>query len=214
MRNGSQISAQAFEFADGGNVTIDAANGFVVAVPDQNNDILANASQGQGGNINIAVQNIFGLEVRPRSEGPNDIDASSDFGLDGDVTIQTPGIEPDQGAVELSRDLSTPPLSQTCQGNGSGAVSQFFNIGRGGLTASPYDPLSPDGVQEDIYPAGQAPPPVVAAASASGFSVSPEPIIEARGWIVNDRGEVVLVAEVPDMSAQNVCYINSGREAI
>ena len=215
MRNGSQISAQAFEDADGGNVTINASNGFVVAVPDQDNDIIAKAVEGQGGDIDITVQNIFGLEERPAipGNGTNDIDASSEFGLDGDVTIETPGVDPNQGIVELPGGLATPAPSQNCQTSG-GSSSRFTNIGRGGLTASPYDPLSGDGVLEDIYPAEQDITLTNQTTSSGDSSAPPEQIVEARGWIVNARGEVVLVAVEPDASAGNLCYLNSGSNAI
>ena len=215
MRNGSQISAQAFEDADGGNVTINASNGFVVAVPDQDNDIIAKAVEGQGGDIDITVQNIFGLEERPAipGNGTNDIDASSEFGLDGDVTIETPGVDPNQGIVELPGGLAPPAPSQNCQTSGDSS-SRFTNIGRGGLTASPYDPLSGDGVLEDIYPAEQDITLTNQTTSSGDSSAPPEQIVEARGWIVNARGEVVLVAVEPDASAGNLCYLNSGSNAI
>ena len=96
LQNQSLISAQAFNNANGGTINIDAAKGVVTAASDQNNDIIANAVQGQGGTINITTQGIFGIAKR-KSTPPNitnDIDASSDFGLAGTVTINTPDVEP------------------------------------------------------------------------------------------------------------------------
>lgn len=64
LRNNSLISARATsDAANGGNINIDASNGFVVAFPGGNNgsDIIASASRGQGGNIKITAQSIFGL---------------------------------------------------------------------------------------------------------------------------------------------------------
>lgn len=48
MRNNSLISATAGGTGNGGNIAIDADNGFIVAVPKENSDITANASRGRG----------------------------------------------------------------------------------------------------------------------------------------------------------------------
>ncbi|HEY9833030.1 MAG TPA: filamentous hemagglutinin N-terminal domain-containing protein, partial [Stenomitos sp.] len=67
MRHGSRISTTAGTAqagGDGGNIAIDAQ--FIVAVPRENSDITANAFTGQGGNINITTQGIYGLQFRPR----------------------------------------------------------------------------------------------------------------------------------------------------
>ena len=61
LSNSGQISAQAFQDADGGNVVINAADGFIVAVLDQDIDFIDNAVEVQGGYIVITVHNIFGL---------------------------------------------------------------------------------------------------------------------------------------------------------
>ncbi|EDX73516.1 filamentous haemagglutinin family N-terminal domain protein [Coleofasciculus chthonoplastes PCC 7420] len=80
MRRNSLISAEAFGGqGDGGNIDIDTE--FVVAIEDENSDIVADAFGGNGGNINITAQNIFGLEFRPQRTPKSDITASSRFGL-------------------------------------------------------------------------------------------------------------------------------------
>ena len=79
--NGGRITAQASGSANGGNVTIDAGEGFILAFPDGNNDIVARADRGNGGRINIDTEAIFGLEERVSEPAnfTNDIDASSNL---------------------------------------------------------------------------------------------------------------------------------------
>ena len=143
FRNSSLISAEAFNNAVGGNVTINADNGFLLAFPDQNNDILANASQGNGGNIDISTQAIFGLEER-RSTPPNqtnDIDASSEFGLQGDFSLNTPDFDPTTGLINLPASVgdASDRISQNLCEQGVG--SEFIVTGKGGIPPNPADSL-------------------------------------------------------------------------
>ncbi|MEL6909558.1 MAG: filamentous hemagglutinin N-terminal domain-containing protein, partial [Cyanobacteria bacterium J06598_4] len=99
LRGSSFISAEALGNANGGNLSIDT--NFIVAFPNGNNDIIASAAQGQGGNIDVVAESLLGIEERPLNPFTNDINASSEFGLDGDISIDTPDINPLQGAAEL-----------------------------------------------------------------------------------------------------------------
>ena len=87
LRDSSTISAEALEDADGGNITIDTE--FLIAFPNENNDIIANAERGRGGNIDITAVSVFGIEERPLNPFTNDINASSDFELQNN-TMLTP----------------------------------------------------------------------------------------------------------------------------
>ncbi|NJM62346.1 MAG: filamentous hemagglutinin, partial [Oscillatoriales cyanobacterium RU_3_3] len=76
LEDNSFISARALNNADGGNLNINT--NFVVAFPNQNNDIIANAQQGRGGNININAESIFGIQENPvLNPITNDLNASS-----------------------------------------------------------------------------------------------------------------------------------------
>jgi filamentous hemagglutinin family protein len=68
MRRNSQISTNAGGNKTGGNITINAPNGFVVATPFGNNDITANAFSGSGGTIAIATKKIFGFVTLTRAD--------------------------------------------------------------------------------------------------------------------------------------------------
>ncbi|MBW4662033.1 MAG: S-layer family protein [Drouetiella hepatica Uher 2000/2452] len=144
LQNNSLISAQASDNATGGNVTVDAPNGFVVAVPEQNNDIIASADQGRGGNISITAQGIFSIGQQRSSpqNQTNDIDASSRFNQSGTVTINQPDIDPSQGLIELPTDVvdRSTQIARGCT-PGSDESSRFVATGRGGLPISPDQPL-------------------------------------------------------------------------
>ncbi|HBL15084.1 MAG TPA: hypothetical protein DD379_27565, partial [Cyanobacteria bacterium UBA11162] len=69
MQRGSLISTTAGTAqagGDGGNITINA--GVIVAVPNENNDITANAFSGKGGNVNITTQGLYNFTIRSREE--------------------------------------------------------------------------------------------------------------------------------------------------
>jgi large exoprotein involved in heme utilization and adhesion len=132
---------------NGGNINIDAP--FIVAFPTENSDITANAFQGRGGNIQISTQAIFGLEYRPRTTPYSDITASSDFGLDGQVIINTPGIDPSRGLTPLPDVPVNTQIVVGCQAGGAQSTVSFIDVGRTGLPARPDDPLSEETIIAD-----------------------------------------------------------------
>jgi filamentous hemagglutinin family protein len=183
MQRQSQITAQAFGNANGGNLIISA--NAVNAMSDQNNDILASADRGNGGNIFLFTrQPIAGFETPGTvpSDRTNDIDASSQFGESGTVTLSLP-IETELQPLSLA---SAEPI-QGCQVEGRTATAEFFNTGRGGLPPSPYDPLSASTILDDVR-------------------LPTQPIVEATGWKMTDNGKVRLMAEMPD-APQGRCHL-------
>jgi large exoprotein involved in heme utilization and adhesion len=208
MRNQSLISAQAFNDANGGDITINAENGFIVAVPEEDTDIIANASEGRGGNIQITTQGIFGIEERRAipGNGTNDIDASSQFGVNGVVTINTPDVDPSQGLTELPNEPVNVEVAQGCQGGGTQASVEFFNTGRGGLAPNPYEPISSSELWEDVQlPKQRAENPAGASGASTSPATPPNEIVEAQGWLMNEKGQVVLVAQMPATHSQRRC---------
>lgn len=189
LQNQSLISAQAFNNANGGNIDIIAPQGFVVAVPNQNNDIIANAVQGQGGQINITATSIFGIAERKSTPAntTNDIDASSQFGSSGTITIDTPGVDPSRGLVELPSNLVDPSqqIANTCTPGRRQSQSSFIATGRGGLPPNPYEPLDSGEVWRDVQLPRQL---------AENSVTNPERIVEAQGWIIDKNGDVQLIA--------------------
>jgi len=144
MRYNSLISTTAGTAqagGNGGNITINAP--FIVGVPKENSDITANAFTGNGGRIAIYTQALIGLKYRSNLTPLSDITASSQFGLNGTVLINTPGIDPSRGLATLPSDPRSPKVNESCSATGGQAV-QFFRRGRNGSLPKPEDPQSDD----------------------------------------------------------------------
>ncbi|MDJ0591157.1 MAG: S-layer family protein [Pleurocapsa sp. MO_226.B13] len=194
LRRNSQISTTAGSNSgagDGGNININAD--LIVAFPDENSDISANAFLGNGGRVEINTQALFGTEFRPEPTSESDITASSEFGLDGIVEIDTPDDSLSLSLTELPTGLAVPPPLQGCQANRNPGNSSFINTGRGGLPPNPYEPLDSNNMFVDVQLPSQW-----AENSASSSSASPpktEPILEANNWVINEKGRVELVAD-------------------
>lgn len=194
MRDRSQISAEARNNASGGNVIISA--GFVVANPNSDNDIIANAVRGDGGRITIGTRAILGLKEESQNSRTNDIDASSEFGTSGTVVINQPFVNPGQGLVELPTTVvdASRQINQTCPtGVTAEETNRFVQSGRGGLPTTPADPLDSQEIHAEWYtPTGET------AASTAVMSSDPsEQIIEAQGWVKYPDGVVEMVAATP-----------------
>nr|WP_242037215.1 filamentous hemagglutinin N-terminal domain-containing protein [Coleofasciculus sp. FACHB-125] len=202
MRRNSKISTTAGTAqagGNGGNIEIDAD--FIVAVPSENSDITANAFTGRGGNINITAQGIYGLDYRPRRTPKSDITASSDFGVDGIVEINTPDVDPSRGLAELPTISVDTEIAQGCSAGGSQAQSKFIITGRGGLPPNPGEALSTDAVQVDLVTLN----PRIKNRSIPNISTNPTrstpvPLVEAQGWVRGANGKVVLTANAPTVT--------------
>ena len=241
MRRGSQISASAGTAGaggDGGNITINAPNGFVVAAPLENNDITANAYSGSGGNIKIETLSIFGFVPRTGEElerllkpddptkldssklDTNDITAFSqqNRSLSGTIQINSPDVDPSKGLVELPVNVvdAQEQIAANCNPGGKLARGSFKATGRGGIASSPTEPLmSNDAVAADwlklpsegenraadfqngvIQEQGNT----EVNAQKSDFVNSSTEIVEAQGWVIDNDGNVVLVAQAPTVT--------------
>ncbi|XHR85405.1 MAG: filamentous hemagglutinin N-terminal domain-containing protein [Gloeotrichia echinulata GP01] len=226
LRNNSLITASAGSTnkpGDGGIIDIDARGGFVIAVPSENSDIIANAFGGKGGTINISANRVIGFQNRGKlsldelkaipTNGTSDISASSDVGQDGQVSIDTLNTDPTQGLVLLPTDLADlSGLIVSACGPGNGRVakeeSRFVITGRGGLPASPDDALtaevvSVNWVTRDLNKSSnnQEKNPVVEAKLMEVSSPATTPLVEAVGMIRNSDGDIVLTAQ-PMTSSQ------------
>jgi large exoprotein involved in heme utilization and adhesion len=71
MRNNANITTSSGSDlinSNGGNITIDARNGFIVTAPNENNDIMANAFSGSGGKVDIKTKQNFWISPLKRTE--------------------------------------------------------------------------------------------------------------------------------------------------
>ncbi|MEQ9354263.1 two-partner secretion domain-containing protein [Coleofasciculus chthonoplastes] len=209
MRRNSLISAEAFGGqGDGGNIDIDTE--FVVAIEDENSDIVADAFGGNGGNINITAQNIFGLEFRPQRTPKSDITASSEFGLVGDVVLNTPNIDPSRGLTQLpTQPIDVRGLvAQVCRADVVDNRSQFVMTGRGGLPPKPSELLRGEAVLVDWIPlesdAGESVQ--VNRTTIPAQNVSDGQIVEANGWVIDAEGNITLTASIPNATPKTLWF--------
>ncbi len=200
--NISSTAGTAQAGGDGGNIDIDTE--FIVAFPNGNNDITANAFKGKGGNINLTAQSIFGLAERSSTPPnfTNDIDASSEFGLDGNISINTPDVDPASALENLPTDIvdASRLITRTCLGGGdSEELNEFVVTGRGGLPNNPNEYLPGDATLSadwvSLPDTSGASPTRVSMPNKSIVSQARNHIVEAKGWLVKPDGTVILTAE-------------------
>ncbi|WP_310428818.1 filamentous hemagglutinin N-terminal domain-containing protein [Chamaesiphon sp. VAR_48_metabat_135_sub] len=172
---------------NGGNITISSP--LIIATPGDNN-IIANAYAGTGGNVNITSQGLFGIQYRTQgSDFTNDITASSTFGQSGVVTISTPGTDPgkDKGELKAAPNDASNQISQAC--SASQRDNKFYIIGRGGHPPNAEDPLTSEVVWRDPRTANSQP-----VASNANSQTTRKLVPPAVGWVFDGKGKVTLIA--------------------
>ncbi|MEH2227262.1 two-partner secretion domain-containing protein [Nostoc sp.] len=188
LRRGAQISTSAGTEklgGDGGNININSK--FIVAVPNENSDISANAFSGTGGNIQINSQGIFGIESRPKPTEKSDITASSELGVSGVTNINTPDNSSIQNSLtELPQNAidTNALIANSCISRGTKRQENSFTItGSGALT-----PNRP-GVLVSNYTTGEV----------RGVEITSrrpwkkgDPIIEPQGLYRLPNGQLIL----------------------
>ncbi|HSE59802.1 MAG TPA: filamentous hemagglutinin N-terminal domain-containing protein [Nitrospiraceae bacterium] len=141
----SQLNAsvQGSSTTVGGNIVIDPQTVIL-----QNSQIVANATQGQGGNISITTQSFL-------ADATSVIDASSQFGISGTVNIQSPTAQMAGRLVALPNNplTATALLSQRCAAlTSSGQFSSFVVAGRYGVPPEPGGWLTSPLVLDNVAP--------------------------------------------------------------
>ncbi|MEB3211496.1 MAG: filamentous hemagglutinin N-terminal domain-containing protein [Leptolyngbyaceae bacterium] len=232
LQNASQILTDAGAVpsgstgGNGGNIEI-VAN-VIAAELLGNNDITANSVNNNGGTITItAPGGIFGLIPRTRedlvallgTEVESDLDPrlipTSDItaisqtgaGLNGEVVLNTPDVDPSRGNIELpSAFEETPTLATVCSARldaEAGQRSEFVFTGRGGFPSDPDDPIdgsrpSTPWVERIVPDPGDAngtnETPFPPQSSIKQDSLEQNRIVEAQGWVTNAQGQTILTA--------------------
>ncbi|MHC5912882.1 MAG: two-partner secretion domain-containing protein [Nostoc sp.] len=145
LRGGGLISTTAGRSqagGNGGNININSK--FIVAIPEENSDISANAYTGSGGRVQINSQGIFGIESRPKPTEKSDITASSELGVSGTTNINAPDTTSIQNSFTgLSPNVidTNALIANSCVVRSPKQKGTFFITGSGGLRNSPGDGL-------------------------------------------------------------------------
>lgn len=189
LRRGSNITTNATGTASGGNINIDTD----VLAALEDSDISANAQDARGGQVIIDVQAFF-------RTGDSDITATSELGtqFSGIVELNTPNVDLTRGLVSLPATPVDTEVVQACSPNGSQASSKFVVTGRGGLPPNPSAPLNSDALWIDLDSTNGIAENRARLKEATQLTTFiPEQIVEATGWAINHKGEVVLTASAP-----------------
>jgi filamentous hemagglutinin family protein len=215
--NDSQINAEAGNNGEGGNITINTSNlttkknsnlttsavggdgGNINITADailgvENSDITANAVGGNGGDITITSDYLIGLQQRGQLTSNSDITASSEFGLDGNIELNSPESLSDKEiaiAEEFNFTSTQDLIDQTCSAEVNNQnVGTITNKGRGGIPESP----------DNYFDTPVTSTPTVTPNRATSSSVPVldwqpgDPIIEANAVRINSNGSISLVA--------------------
>uniref|UniRef100_A0A8J6ZLU7 Filamentous hemagglutinin N-terminal domain-containing protein n=1 Tax=Desmonostoc muscorum LEGE 12446 TaxID=1828758 RepID=A0A8J6ZLU7_DESMC len=185
----------------GGNINIDTD----ILGAAGNSDISANSTDFRGGRVTINAQGIFGIRFSNTPTTESDITATgANSQLNGTVQINTPDVDPSQGLTplpEIMIDPATIIAQNPCQ---KVAGSRFVITGHGGLPTNPSLALTPSGVRVGLLEPTSL---TTQAQSTIKYSVVNQPqtpteekakmtnpIVEAQGWVINDKGEIMLTA--------------------
>ena len=204
MRRGSKIITNATgENVIGGNINIDTD----VLAAVEKSIISANSADARGGRVIINTQGLF------RSPDSSITATGANPQLNGTVQINTPDVDPSRGLVPLKIDVVD--VARLVDDNicARTAKSSFTYTGRGGLPPSPNNTLNSDVVWEDwqltTVPRGTQ---EKGHRNRGGENNSSRPtqIVEAQGWIINQNGEVELIAYAPTATPHFVGSSSSG----
>ncbi|MDJ0774914.1 MAG: filamentous hemagglutinin N-terminal domain-containing protein [Mastigocoleus sp. MO_167.B18] len=214
---------------NGGNITINVPKGFIIANSLENNDITANAFQGSGGQVRIQAVNLFGIEPLSRENltkelvtndfaildpfrlQTSDITAISQSNpdLNGEVIINSPEQDPSVKLFKASTVTPKIKVSSVCRAPRSRGKNSFIITGKGGFPQNPRTFLRDSHIEPNwiaLPPRKKLDQKNIKKQKLRGqkYKVKqlknlPEPIVEARGWFVNQNGDVVLTAD-PDLA--------------
>ncbi|MBD2729694.1 filamentous hemagglutinin N-terminal domain-containing protein [Nostoc sp. FACHB-892] len=216
LRRGSSITTNARGYdITGGDITIDAKNGFIIAVPNENSDISADSANARGGNVIIRnAAGIFGIRSRKDpSLNTSDITATGATpDLSGNIEITRPDVNPSNGLVELPINLvdASNQISTACTPGSRQFQNTFVVTGRGGLPINPTEPLQDSSTlsgwvrlrpqPENLAHTTTVPQPTASTTSKIAARI---PIVEASGWVIDSNGHIELVAQVPQLNPRS-----------
>ena len=206
LQNQSNITAGAFQ-GNGGNIKINTDT--ILGLEDS--DIRANAFQGNGGNIKITADYLLGFETRSQTTLDSDITASSEFGLNGNITINTPDTLANEEVIIATKKFDfysqEKLLSQSClQSNRPEKAGSLIVLSQNGLSESSGTFLDEP---EFLLP---SPPGQQFSSSTQDHSPTPvwdrrKPLIEANAVQITPDGRTLLVAKIKMAELQEqICH--------
>ncbi|MEA5506960.1 S-layer family protein [Halotia wernerae UHCC 0503] len=197
LRRNSNITANATgENVIGGDINIDTK--FLAAA--ENSDITATSDDFRGGRVRIKAMGIFGTQSRNESTSESDITARGKTPeLSGTIELNTIDVDLSRGLVELPTNLvdASQQIAQSCIPR-RGESNSFVVTGRGGMPLSPSEPLRQRAVVTQWVTLDEGIENETHTQAKPTLAEKQQPIIEAQGWVIDERGDVQLVAQVPN----------------
>ncbi len=131
---GSALTATA----DGAGGNIDVAEP-VWIILENGGQVIADATEGQGGNISLGTQALLVSQ-------DSTISASSDFGVQGEIEVSSPFTDVAQNLTTLPTAYVEAPeeMGNRCEAGGADSVGRFVVAGNRGIPESPDAPLWAD----------------------------------------------------------------------
>ena len=200
LNNNSLVSTSVLDSTGGGgNIAIDN-EGFIIGR--NNSKIEADAVFGQGGNIQITATGLF-------FDASSQITASSEFGVDGIVEIND---------LESNKRLNVVSLPQIVSTQDAVIISScpvpeqniFAVTGLGGIPENPSSYLKGRTLWQDArrltnYADANRVPNSTSSSSQLRKTTKEQAIVESQGWIVNQRGNIELIAATtPQIGQQQI----------
>jgi filamentous hemagglutinin family protein len=195
---GSKITTNARGDGSGGNIIIDTD--FLIAIPQQNSDITANAQQSFAGRVLINAKAIFGTEFRSSLTPESDITASSEAGAEFNGMVQLNISDADfsqQGLwmPESKVNDSSQQIVASCRGY---TTNRFTIVGRQGLPENPTNPIQGQTLWQDLRTLSNRNIRSTKLVTQEQIStIHNQEFVESQAWIINADGEVELIAKAP-----------------
>jgi large exoprotein involved in heme utilization and adhesion len=163
-----------------------------------------------GGGISITAES---LEVTNGAQLVGITEGQGKAGSGYSISLTIPIIDPSRGLANLPAEVvdASNQIAQTCGAGGREVgKNEFIVTGRRGMPSNPYEPLSNDQALEDIHPPSgfssrrNSNPDAAKAVTSQSVTSNPKPsIVEAQGWVMNDKGQVVLTATASTATPHN-----------
>ncbi len=160
--------------------------------PYKNNDIVANAyGNGDGGNINISTLAIRNLAKRKDTPISDDLDATSNVGLNGNVNVNTFNLDVDRGLQPMTDRFRDYALSEGCDPRTRQEANSLKQIGTGTLAQDSTQQLER---RTTIAVSPVSTPTRPQADNSVPIATKPNRLIPAQGWTQTTDGQLQFIA--------------------
>nr|ADO19311.1 hypothetical protein Nfla_9703 [Nostoc flagelliforme str. Sunitezuoqi] len=181
-----------------GNNSLNASAFTLGSVTLNGGDGKATSDDFRGGRVRIKAIGILGTQPRNERTSESDIIARGKTPeLSGSIELNTPDVDPSRGLVELPVNLvdASQQIAQNCTPRRR-QNNSFVVTGRGGMPLSPSEPLRQRAVITQWVTLDEGIENERDAQAKPTLAANQQPIVEAQGWVVDERGDVQLVAQV------------------